>query len=196
MLMQNLTLVVTKRITVYGGPWISFYVIISGCLCLMNWWPRPLSLSASLSHPPFSSLLSCVMENTANESRHCTVQYVYMYNCTCLPGPCPWCREYCYFPGLSLGKGRKVVDLPEEEQSLFSQQFVPNFWSALFGGTNNTSELHSICRNGRKEENWENQTEWERIALNVSYMFFLFKKMAGFYLGIMILWYAQSAPVP
>jgi len=151
MLMQNLTLVVTKRITVYGGPWISFYVIISGCLWLMNWWPRPLSFCLSIS-PPFSSLLSCVMENTANESRHCTVQYVYMYNCTCLSGPCPWCREYCYFPGLFLGKGKTVVDLLEDGQSKNRAFFLTTVCPKLLIHTFSGYKQHcwtalSFCRN-------------------------------------------------
>jgi hypothetical protein len=130
----------------------------------------PSSLFLPLYLTPFSSLLSCVMENTANESHHCTVQYVYMYNCTCLSGPCPWCREYCYFPGLFLGKGRKVVDLPEDGQSknrpFFLTTVCPKLLIRTFSGyKNNTDELHSVCR---KQEGKKTIVEPNRRGENYS----------------------------
>ncbi len=147
----------------------------------MNCWPRPLSFCLSIS-PPFSSLLSCVMENIANESCHCTVQYVYMYNC---PVPVPGVENIVIFLVSSWVRGERLLTSSKMGKArtvfiFFSQQSVPNFWSTLFRGTTNTLNCTQFAEIGRKEDNWGTKQNGREFALNVSCMFFLFKKNGWF----------------
>ncbi len=149
MLMQNLTLVVTKRITLYGGPWIFLP-------CNYFWMPMTdeLVTTSSLFLPLYLTpfLIPLVLCNGEYSKwippLYCTVCiYVQLYIHVC-PVPVPGVENIVIFLVSSWVRGKRLLTSSKmgkaRTEPFFSQQFVPNFWSTLFRGTKNTAELHSV----------------------------------------------------